>query len=201
VEERCLKSTIHLARAPDRVAHALLDSLVENYKPALEELSLEIAELETEVLQNAGPQILEKIIAVKKEVVHLKQIIGPQRDVLARFARGEFKLIRGHLVPYYRDVYDGLYHIGEIAQSYSDSLSGILQIYLNVSSNKTGEVVKVLTMITIITTPLMIVGTWYGMNFQNMPEIDWKWGYLYALILTVVSTAGTLIYFKRKKWL
>jgi len=201
VEERCLKSTVHVARAPDRVAHALLDSLVENYRPALEELSLEIGDLETEVLQNPSPGILQKIIAVKKEVLHLRQIIGPQRDVLARFARGEFKLIRGHLVPYYRDVYDGLFHIGERAQSYSDSLSGILQVYLNVSSNRTGEVIKVLTMITIMTTPLMIVGTWYGMNFKGMPEVDWRWGYLYALVLTVLSTAGTFIYFRRKKWL
>jgi magnesium transporter len=201
VEERCLKSTVHVARAPDRVAHALLDALVENYKPALEELSLEIAELETEVLQSAGPEILQKIIAVKKEVLHLRQIIGPQRDVLARFARGEFKLIRGHVVPYYRDVYDGLFHIGEIAQGYSDSLSGILQIFLNVSSNRTGEVVKVLTMITVITTPLMIVGTWYGMNFKNMPEVDWRWGYVYALVITLLSTAATFIYFRRKRWL
>jgi len=201
VEERCLKSTVHVARAPDRVAHALLDSLVENYRPALEELSLEIGDLETEVLQNPSPDILQKIIAVKKEVLHLRQIIGPQRDVLARFARGEFKLIRGHLVPYYRDVYDGLFHIGERAQAYSDSLSGILQVYLNVSSNRTGEVIKVLTMITIMTTPLMIVGTWYGMNFKGMPEVDWRWGYLYAVILTALSTAATFIYFRRKKWL
>lgn len=201
VEERCLKSTVHVARAPDRVAHALLDSLVENYKPALEELSLEIAGLEARVLEESGQQVLPKILAVKKEVVHLRQIIGPQRDVLARFARGEFKLIRGHLVPYYRDVYDSLFHIGEVAQGYSDSLSGILQIYLSVSSNRAGEVVKVLTMITIITTPLMIVGTWYGMNFKSMPEADWKHGYLYAIVLTVVSTAATLLYFKRKKWL
>ena len=201
VEERCLKSTVHVARAPDRVAHALLDSLVENYRPALEELSLEIGDLETEVLQNPSPNILQKIIAVKKEVLHLRQIIGPQRDVLARFARGEFKLIRGHLVPYYRDVYDGLFHIGERAQAYSDSLSGILQVYLNVSSNRTGEVIKVLTMITIMTTPLMIVGTWYGRNFKGMPEVDWRWGYLYAVVLTALSTAGTFIYFRRKKWL
>lgn len=201
VEERCLKSTVHVARAPDRVAHALLDSLVENYKPALEELSLEIAGLEARVLEESGQQVLPKILAVKKEVVHLRQIIGPQRDVLARFARGEFKLIRGHLVPYYRDVYDSLFHIGEVAQGYSDSLSGILQIYLSVSSNRAGEVVKVLTMITIITTPLMIVGTWYGMNFKSMPEADWKHGYLYAIVLTVLSTAATLLYFKRKKWL
>jgi magnesium transporter len=200
-EERCLKSTVHVARAPDRVAHALLDSLVDLYKPALEELSLEIAGLEDEVLENPVPATLQRILRVKKEVLHLRQIIGPQREVLARFARGEFKLIRAHLVPYYRNVYDGLFHIGELAQGYADSLSGILQIYLNMSSNKTSEIVKVLTMITIITTPLMIVGTWYGMNFDGMPEVKWAHGYGFALGLTLVSTALTVLYFRRKKWL
>ena len=138
---------------------------------------------------------------VKKEVLHLRQIIGPQREVLRRFALGEFKLIRAKLVPYYRNVYDSLYHIGDLAQGYMDSLTGILQIYLNMSANKTSEIVKVLTMITIITTPLMIVGTWYGMNFKDMPEIDWKYGYGFALSLTVISTALTLIYFRKKRWL
>jgi len=115
--ERCVKSTVHIARAPDRVAHTLLDSIVENYKPALDELSLEIAELEHEALQNPSKQTLNKILQVKKEVLHLRQIIGPQREVLARFARGDFKLIRAHLVPYYRNVYDGLFHISELAQA------------------------------------------------------------------------------------
>src|SRR5881628_2802319 len=169
--ERCLKSTVHIARAPDRVAHTLLDSIVENYKPALEELSLEIGELEQQALQNPTRETLNKILQVKKEVLHLRQIIGPQREVLARFARGEFKLIRAHLVPYYRNVYDALFHISELAQNYTDSLTGILQVYLNMSSNHTGEVVKLLTMITLITTPMTLVGTWYGMNFsEQMPE-------------------------------
>ena len=140
---------------------------MDNYKPALEELSLEIAELENEALQKPGKETLNQILQVKKEVLHLRQIIGPQREVLARFARGEFKLIRPHLVPYYRNVYDGLFHISELAQSYTDSLTGILQVYLNMSSNQTGEVVKLLTMITVITTPVMIIGTWYGMNFRR----------------------------------
>jgi magnesium transporter len=201
VEELCLKSSVLVARAPDRVAHALLDSLVDNYKPALEELSIEIAELEAEVLEKPVPKTLQRIIMVKKEVLHLRQIIGPQREVLRRFALGEFKLIRAKLVPYYRNVYDSLYHIGDLAQGYMDSLTGILQIYLNMSANKTSEIVKVLTMITIITTPLMIVGTWYGMNFKDMPEIDWKYGYGFALSLTVISTALTLIYFRKKRWL
>jgi magnesium transporter len=200
-EERCLKSTVHIARAPDRVAHTLLDGIVENYKPALEELSFELAELEQTVVDRPSPKILNQIIKTKKEVHHLRQIIGPQREVLARFAGGEFKLIRPHLVPYYRDVYDGLFHIAELAQSYTDSLTGLLHIYLSLTSNQTGEVVKLLTMITVITMPLMVVGTWYGMNFPDMPEVHWKYGYESAVGLTIVSTILTLWWFRRKKWI
>jgi magnesium transporter len=199
-EDRCLKSVGHVARAPDRVAHTLLDSIVENYKPALDELSLEIGELEEQALAHPDKKTLNRIIQVKKEVFHLRQIIGPQREVLARFARGEFKLIRAHLVPYYRGVYDGLFHISELAQSYTDSLTGILQVYLNMSSNQTGEVIKVLTLITIITTPLMMIGTWYGMNFENMPELHAKHGYAIATAVMLVWTGMTFWYFRKKGW-
>jgi len=199
--ERCLKSTVHIARAPDRVAHTLLDGIVENYKPALEELGLEISALEQEALANPDKATLNKILQIKKEVLHLRQIIGPQREVLARFARGDFKLIRAHLVPYFRDVYDGLFHISELAQNYTDSLTGILQVYLNMSSNQTGEVVKLLTIITVITTPMTLIGTWYGMNFTRMPELDWAHGYWFVTVLTLAATAGTVWYFRRRKWL
>src|ERR1044071_7661351 len=199
--DRCLKSTVQIARAPDRVAHTLLDSIVESYKPALDELSLEIGDVQQQALRNPTRETLNKILQVKKEVLHLRQIIGPQREVLGRFARGEFKLIRAHLVPYYRDIYDALYHISEMAQGYTDSLTGILQVYLNMSSNQTGEVVKLLPMITVITTPLMMVGTWYGMNFHDMPELSQPHAYPIALGVTLVSTAATYWYFRRKKWL
>lgn len=199
-EERCMKSTVHIARAPDRVAHTLLDGIVENYKPALNELSLEIAELENQALQNPSRSTLNRILQIKKEVLHLRQIIGPQREVLARFARGEFKLIRAHLVPYYRNVYDGLFHISELAQNYTDSLTGILQVYLNMSSNQTGEVVKLLTLITVITTPIMIVGTWYGMNFEHMRELKPPMAYPIVIVVTLISTAATYWYFKKKRW-
>jgi magnesium transporter len=200
-EDRCLHSTVLVARAPDRVAHALLDSLVDNYKPALDELSLEIADLENLVLEDSSRETMNRIMQVKKEVLHLRQIIVPQREVLSRFAKGEFKLIRAHLVPYYRDVYNALFHIGELAQSYGDSLSGIMQIYLNVSANQTSQIVKVLTMITLITTPATLIGTWYGMNFKSIAEYDWPHGYIYVTILTVVATALTVLYFRHKKWL
>ena len=200
VEERALSGTMGIARAPDRVAHSLLDALVDNYKPALDELGLEIAELEQQALQKPTKETLNKILQVKKEVLHLRQIIGPQCEVLSRFARGEFKLVRPTLVPYFRDVYDSLFHIGELAHGYTDSLTGILQVYLNMSSNQTGEVVKLLTLITVITTPLMMIGTWYGMNFQGMHELSAPHGYLIATGSMVVSTVATYVYFKMRKW-
>jgi magnesium transporter len=196
----CLKSNLHVARAPDRVAHTLLDAIVDNYTPALDELAIEISELEEEALREPGRATLNKIIQIKKEVLHLRQIMGPQREVLGGFARGEYKLIRPHLVPYYRDVYDRLFHISQLAQGYTDSLTGILQVYLSMSSNQTGEVVKLLTLITILTTPLMMVATWYGMNFKQMPELDWKHGYALAGGVTILSTLATYIYFKKRGW-
>ena len=98
-EERCLRGTGHIARAPDRVAYTLLDGIVDNYKPALDELSYEIAQLEHEVVQTPDKQTLNRLLQIKKEVLHLRHIVSPQREVLARFAHGEFKLIRPHLVP------------------------------------------------------------------------------------------------------
>ena len=200
VVERALNGTMGIARAPDRIAHSLLDTLVDNYKPALDDLGLEIAELEQLALQKPNKETLNKILQVKKEVLHLRQIIGPQREVLGKFAAGEFKLVRPQLVPYFRDVYDSLFHIGELAQNYTDSLTGILQVYLNMSSNQTGEVVKLLTLITVITTPLMMIGTWYGMNFKDMPELDAPHAYPIATGCMILSTLATYLYFKKKKW-
>jgi magnesium transporter len=200
IEERCLKGAMQIARAPDRVAHSLLDTMVDGCKPALDELALEIANVEENVLHNPGKATFNHILQLKKKVLNLRQIISPQSEVLARFAAGEFKLIRPHLAPYFRDVCDSLRRISELAQTYTDSLTGILQVYLNMSSNQTGEVVKLLTLITVITTPLMMIGTWYGMNFENMHELHAKYGYLIATIVMVVSTTLTYLYFKMKKW-
>ncbi len=198
--ELAARSKSSIAKAPDRVAHLLLDALVDNYRPALEELALEISEIEESVLEGTSKSTLNRIIEIKKEVFHLRQIMEPQRQVLARLAHGEFKQIRPRMVPYYRDIYDGLFRIYERAQTYTDSLTGILQVYLNLSSNQTGEIVKLLTMITLVTMPMTLVGTWYGMNFKDMPELDQPWGYGIALAGSLALTAATFWYFKRRKW-
>jgi magnesium transporter len=200
IEDRVIKGVAQVARGPDRLVHYLLDAVIQDYRPALDNFAARIAELEQQALQSPSSQTLNQILRTKKEVRHLLAIISPQREVVARFARGQFNLIRPRLVPYYRDVYDALLQTSNLAQNYADALTGILQVYLNMSSNQTGEVVKLLTLITVITTPLMMVGTWYGMNFKHMPEVNWTYGYPIAAAVTLTSTLATIWYFKRKKW-
>jgi magnesium transporter len=105
------------------------------------------------------------------------------------------------LVPYYRDVYDHLTRYQEMADAYRDSLNATLQVILSLSANQTSEILKFLTLITVVTMPVLIVASWYGMNFQGMPELRHEHGYLWAIILTLVSTLGTTWYFRFRKWL
>ena len=144
IEERVLKGAAQVARGPDRLVHYLLDAITQDYRPTLDNFAARIAELEQQALQYPSKETLNQILNMKKEVRHLLAIISPQREVVARFARGEFNLIRPRLLPYYRDVYDGLLQVSDRAQANADSLTGILQVYLNMSSNQTGEVVKLL---------------------------------------------------------
>jgi len=198
--ERAGKGSLPVARSPDRVAQTLLELVVENYPPALNELEQEIADLESAALRHPNPDTLNQILQSKKEVRYLQQIIAPQCAVVARLAAGEFELIRPNQVPYYRNLNDAFNRINSQAHSFADALTGILQVYLNMSSNQTGEVVKLLTLITVITTPLMMIGTWYGMNFKDMPELGWRHGYVIASSAMLACTLGTILYFKKRKW-
>lgn len=199
--DRCSKRA-QVARGSDRIAHSILDALVDNYLPVLHEFGDDVNEIESLVLEGGATEhLMNRILQLKKEVLLLGQIIRPQREVLTRFARGEFKMVRTQLVPYYRDICDHLIRYNEMAEQFRDALNGTMQLYLSISSNRTAEIVKVLTLITVITTPAMVVGSWYGMNFQHMPELAHRWGYLSAVILTVVSTILTIIYVRRRGWM
>jgi magnesium transporter len=199
--DRCTKTSL-TARGSDRVAHSILDALVDNYLPVLHEFGEDINDLETHALQGGDVTAsMNRVLQLKKEVLYLCQIIRPQQEVISRLARGEFKIIRPQLIPYYRDIYDHLGHYNEMAESFRDTLNSTMHLYLSMSANRTSEVVKVLTLITVITTPIMVIGTWYGMNFQDMPELHSKHGYQTVLSITLISTVGCFVYFKRRGWM
>jgi magnesium transporter len=121
--------------------------------------------------------------------------------VVNRIARGEFKLIRPILLPYFRDLQSNLNRIDASAASLSDQLYLTLDVFLNKASYETNEIIKVLTLLTAITTPTVIIGTWYGQNFADMPEYKMPYAYLIAVIANIVMTAGLILWLKRKHWL
>ncbi|MEJ1972980.1 MAG: magnesium/cobalt transporter CorA [Lacunisphaera sp.] len=188
-------------RGPDRLAHSLLDLMVDNYTPMLSELHGELEEIEEVVLSKASSEnFVSELLQVRKDFTRLRHLIRPQREIIERLARGDSKMIRTTLLPYFRDLRDNLARIEETAISYHERLMMAFDIYLNKAAFEANEGIKFLTALTAITLPAVLVGGWYGMNFDHMPELKWPHGYLYAWLITVVTTALMAIYLKRKKW-
>ena len=194
---RVSKST---ARGPDRLAHTLLDHLVDNYQPVMDELQAELEELEESVLarDSSHEKLVTELLAVRADFSRLRTIVRPQRDVIDRLARGDSKFIRPILLPYFRDLRDNLARLDDTAISYHERLMMAFDIYLNNAAFEANEGIKFLTAITAVTIPIMVIGTWFGMNFESMPEL--KNGYPLALGATAVATLLMVIYLKRKRW-
>jgi magnesium transporter len=199
--DRITKSTGVIARGPDRLAHNLLDFLVDNFQPVIVELGAELEELEVNALaKTSGDKFVNEILHVRGDFSRLRSIVRPQRDLIDRIARGDSKLIRPLMLPYYRDLRDNLARLEETAATYHERLLMAFDIYLNKAAFEANEGIKFLTALTAITIPAMLIGTWYGMNFDHMPELHSPHGYTYAVSLTLVSTLGMVLYLKKKKW-
>jgi len=201
VVERCVKATGTVARGPDRLAHYLLDSLVDLYKPVMQELRGELEDIEETVLERTSPDLTTDLIAVRSEINYLRQIVRPQRDVINKLAHGESKLIRSVMLPYFRDLRDDLVRIDETAASYADQLLISFDLYLSRSGFEANEGIKVLTALTALSLPAMLIGTWYGMNFEHMPELDSPFGYPVVIGVTVIATSLMFWWCKRRRWI
>jgi magnesium transporter len=201
--ERIQKNPSTIARGMDRLAHHVLDTIVDAYQPVLNDLTKEISALEDTVFaaHKAEPAIISEFRARKKELADLQAIVGPQRDVVTRLARGEFKIIRPVLLPYFRDLLGNLNRIDTTASTLGEQLYMTLDVYLNKVSYETNEIIKLLTLLTAITTPTLLIGTWYGMNFKDMPELDFPHAYPIAATVTVVSTIILIVWLRMKRWL
>lgn len=198
--ERLAKNVGLGPRGPDRVAHSLIDLLVDNYAPVIDELRAELEELEEHVLAKEAVHkaMVSELLHVRNDFTRLRTIVRPQRDVIERLARGESKMIRPKLLPYFRDLRDNLARLEETAAGYHERLLMAFDIYLNKATFEANEGIKFLTAITAVTIPVMVIGTWYGMNFKTMPELDH--GYFFALGATLVTTTMMVVYLKKKRW-
>jgi magnesium transporter len=188
VLERCAKSAGVVARGPDRLAHFILDALVDLYQPVTAEFRAEIETIEESVLAGETKDLTPRLLAVRAELNTLRAAVRPQREVAARLAHGESKIIRPVMLPYFRDLRDNLVRIEETATTHTDQLLISFDLYLSRSDFEANEGIKVLTALTAISLPATIISTWYGMNFKHMPELGWHHSYAIILIATFVLT-------------
>ncbi len=185
----------------DYLCYALLDAIVDSYFGILEKLGEKIESMEEELVTDPTEKTMKKIHLMKRQMISLRKSIWPLREVIGGLQRAESTLIKETTGIYLRDVYDHTIQIIDTIESFRDMVSGMLDIYLSSISNKMNAVMKVLTIIATLFIPLTFIAGLYGMNFEYMPELKWRWGY--AAILMVMATVAVimLIYFRRKKWL
>jgi magnesium transporter len=185
----------------DFLCHSLLDFLVDDYMPMLDQLDDEIEWLEDQALQRPQTQMLQRILGLKHTLMYLRRIISPQREVLNRLSRDEFPMIDNVSRIYFRDVYDHLVRFQEMTETLRDIVTGALDIYLNSTSLRLNEVMRALTVVSTIFLPLAFVAGVFGMNFNHMfPSWDSPYAYpiFWAICLAVV--VGMLVFFKRRGW-
>ena len=156
---------------------------------------------EEELIAEPTEETLHQIHAFKREMIVLRRSVWPLRELIGALQRDESALIGEQTHLYLRDVYDHTIQVIDTIESFRDIVSGMLDIYLSSVSNRMNSVMKVLTIIATIFIPLTFVAGIYGMNFANMPELAWRWGYPAVLLLMLVITVLMVLYFRRKKWL
>ncbi|QDT98507.1 magnesium/cobalt transporter CorA [Gimesia aquarii] len=185
----------------DYLTYTILDTIVDQNFVLLDSLDVKIDSVEDELLSEPTTETLVMIQRIKRELIDIRRSISPLRELLSSILRSDTKLIHEKTRIYFRDVFDHALRITETIDSYRDMLSGLLDIYISSVSNKMNEVMKVLTLFASIFIPLSFIAGIYGMNFENMPVLKWRWGYpaIWGVFITVPICL--ILFFKKKKWL
>ncbi len=190
-----------MKRGADFLAHALMDALIDNILPTIDEMADRAEEIEEEVIRGPQQATLEAILHLKRSALRIHRIAAPQRDVLNRLSRGEFRAVREEARIFYRDIYDHIMRIEDMNQSVRDRASDALSTYLSSVANRQNETMRVLSIVATIFLPLMLVAGIYGMNFENMPELGWSWGYFAVLGLMATVIVAALLWFRARNWM
>lgn len=186
---------------PDYLAHSILDAIVDNYFVVLESFSDSIEQIQDDVLAGSDTDTLMRLHSLKREMIFIRKRLWPVRELVNGLAKSESELLSAAVVPYLRDVYEHTIQVIDTVETLRDMLSGALDIFMTHVSNRMNEVMRLLTVIATIFIPLTFIAGVYGMNFKNMPELDWRYGYASVLLLMLVVGAGMALYFRRRKWL
>lgn len=189
------------SREADYLLYALVDSVVDNYFVIMEKVGDTMALIEEKLLLNASKDNFVAVYGLKREMLAVRRSTWPLREVIYKLERDEIALISPDTQLFLRDVYDHIIQVIDTVETYRDLLSGMVDLYHSTVSTRTNEVMKVLTIISTIFIPLTFIVGIYGMNFEVMPELQWRYGYLMVWIIMLLIFAGMVWVFKRKRWL
>lgn len=185
----------------DYLAYRLVDAVVDGYFGVLEGLGARIDDLEDVILARPGPETVALLHGLKRELIALRNSVWPLREAVTRLERDESGLIADETRVYLRDVYDHAVQVMETVETFRDMAAGMLDIYLSSVSNRLNNVMKVLTVVGTIFIPLTFLTSLYGMNFEFMPELHWRYGYPVLLGVMLVLVLGMLAVFRRRRWI
>lgn len=184
----------------DYLLYRLIDIIIDNYYNVLDHLGDAIEEMEETVYENPSNESFQRIQKLKKELIYLRKALYPTRDALSKLIKGETEFVTDENTRFYMDVYDHVVHLIDSLDTYKDLTSSLLDIHINAMNNKLNEVMKVLTVISTIFIPLTFLVGVYGMNFEFMPELHWKYGYYVVWGVMILLVFGMLGFFRYKKW-
>lgn len=201
IKDRIRKDSPIIKNNGDFLLYSILDCVVDSYFPIITEFDNMVDEMSDELFREPSNETLKKIYMLKNEIMYLRRTIGPQADVINLMTRGDFPCISSANTVYFRNVYDNLVRLNDIVGTSRDVITGAMEAYVSVVSNRLNEIMKTLTIIATIMMPLTLIASIYGMNFKNMPELSHKYGYPAVIAFMVISGGLMLYYFKRKKWL
>lgn len=186
---------------PDYMAYALMDIIIDYYFEALEELNTRIEETEDILWSDSNEETLADIHHTRRQLIQFRKSAWPLRDSINSMLRDESPFVADETKLFLRDVYDHTIQIIDNLDNNRELVAGLHDMYMTNISNKMNEVMKVLTIIATIFIPLTFIAGIYGMNFENMPELSWKWSYPLVWALMIFATIGMIFYFRKKKWL
>ncbi|MBN1845173.1 MAG: magnesium/cobalt transporter CorA [Sedimentisphaerales bacterium] len=186
---------------PDYLLYRLMDSLVDHYFVVLEKVGDRIEALQEEVARDPAEGTLQNIHRMRREMISFRRAVWPVRDLISSLQRQETPLLSEAYQVFFNDLYDHIVRVVDTTESYREMISGMLDLYMSSISNKMNAVMKVLTIIATIFIPLTFIAGVYGMNFDTMPELHWRWGYATIWGIMGAVFIAMLFYFKRKKWL
>jgi magnesium transporter len=201
VSELCTRAQHILAEGPVALLHRIVDTMVDHYRPEVDELEVRLDEIEKDVIESKSGQLTGDILAVKRDLTSFRRIVVPQRDVVGRLARREFDLINQEMAYRFRDVYDQFAHMAEDAIVYQDRVTGILDAHLASVSNRLADVSRVLAVVAALFGPLTVITGVFGMNVP-LPSLsgDPQNQFWEIIGLMVLSSAALFVWFKRKGW-